>query len=217
MRFGYAFIGVGLAIVKWPLLIQDAASLPVMDGVVTCLLTAMSLLAFLGLRYPVRVLPILQFEVAWKVLWIAVIAIPRLVADEHERRNPRGPVQLFLRRHHLRRHPVGIRREALRQDARERVALTSAPPSRATTTGTGYRCPPLRETSTATAEAGACRMPESGRSAALLAFAGRRGSARISAVTATPTIDEAVPGPPSLVRMWSDRASPVALGSVAVP
>jgi hypothetical protein len=28
MRLGYAFMGVGLAIVKWPLLIQDAASLP---------------------------------------------------------------------------------------------------------------------------------------------------------------------------------------------
>jgi hypothetical protein len=80
MRFGYAFMGVGLVIVKWPLLIQDAASVPLMDGVVTCLLTAMSLLAFLRLRYPVRMLPILLFEVAWKVLSIAVIAI--LVADD---------------------------------------------------------------------------------------------------------------------------------------
>jgi hypothetical protein len=26
MRFGYAFMGMGLAIIKWPLLIQDAAS-----------------------------------------------------------------------------------------------------------------------------------------------------------------------------------------------
>src|SRR3712207_5823891 len=81
MRLGCAFMGVGLAIVKWPLLIQDAASLPVMDGVVTCLLTAMSLLAFLGLRYPVRMLPILLFEVAWKLLWFATVAIPHLVAD----------------------------------------------------------------------------------------------------------------------------------------
>ena len=53
-----------------------------MDGVVTCLLTAMSLLAFLGLRYPVRMLPILLFQVAWKVLPIAVFAILRLVADD---------------------------------------------------------------------------------------------------------------------------------------
>jgi hypothetical protein len=59
-----------------------AASLPVMDGVVTCLLTAMSLLAFLGLRYPVRMLPILLFEVAWKVIWIAVVGLPRLVSGD---------------------------------------------------------------------------------------------------------------------------------------
>jgi hypothetical protein len=82
LRFGYAFLGVGLAIVKWPVLIQDARSLPVMEGVVVCLLTAMSLLAFLGLRYPVQMLPILLFEVTWKVIWIAAVAIPHLVADD---------------------------------------------------------------------------------------------------------------------------------------
>lgn len=75
MRFGYAFMGVGLVIVKWPLLL-DAPSLPVMEGVVTCLLTAMSLLAFLGLRYPVGMLPILLFEVAWKLIWIGTVGIP---------------------------------------------------------------------------------------------------------------------------------------------
>jgi len=82
MRFGYAFMGVGLAIVKWPVLIQNVQSLPVMDGVVACLLTAMSLFAFLGLRYPVRMLPILLFEVTWKVIWIAAVAIPHLVSHD---------------------------------------------------------------------------------------------------------------------------------------
>jgi hypothetical protein len=82
MRFGYAFMGVGLAIVKWPLLVQNAQSLPVMEGVVACLLTAMSLLAFLGLRYPVRMLPILLFEVTWKIIWIAAVAIPHLVSHD---------------------------------------------------------------------------------------------------------------------------------------
>jgi hypothetical protein len=81
MRFGYAFMGVGLVIVKWPLL-QNAHSVPVMEGVVTCLLTAMSLLAFLGLRYPVRMLPILLFEVTWKLIWIGTVAIPQLVAGD---------------------------------------------------------------------------------------------------------------------------------------
>ncbi|HSU34095.1 MAG TPA: hypothetical protein VLJ88_00400 [Propionibacteriaceae bacterium] len=82
MRIGYAFMGVGLAIVRWPLFVQDAPSLPLMEGVVTCLLTAMSLLAFLGLRYPAQMLPILLFEVIWKVMWIAAIAVPHMIADD---------------------------------------------------------------------------------------------------------------------------------------
>ena len=53
-----------------------------MEGVVTCLLTALSLLAFLGLRYPAQLLPILLFEVAWKVIWIGAIAIPQLVSGD---------------------------------------------------------------------------------------------------------------------------------------
>jgi hypothetical protein len=82
MRCGYAFMGVGLAIVKWPVLVQNVSALPVSEGVVACLLTALSLLAFLGLRYPLRMLPILLFEVTWKVIWIGAVALPHLVADD---------------------------------------------------------------------------------------------------------------------------------------
>ena len=83
MRVGYAFMGVGLVIVKWPILLQGAApSLPVFEGVVACLLTAMSLLAFLGLRYPTRMLPILLFEVTWKLLWLGVVVLPLVMHDQ---------------------------------------------------------------------------------------------------------------------------------------
>jgi len=82
MRVGYLVLGVGLAVVKWPLLIGHDSSEPVMDGVVTCLLTALSLLAFLGLRYPVRLLPILVFESAWKLIWLSVVALPELAAGD---------------------------------------------------------------------------------------------------------------------------------------
>jgi hypothetical protein len=82
MRIGYAFMGVGLALVKWPVLFQNVQTLPVFEGVVACLLTAMSLLAFLGLRYPVRMLPILLFEVIWKVIWISAVAVPHLVSGD---------------------------------------------------------------------------------------------------------------------------------------
>lgn len=75
MRAGYLLMGLGLAVVKWPLL-PDAQSLPLYEGVTLCLLTAMSLLALLGLRYPVAMLPVLLFETAWKVLWLALVALP---------------------------------------------------------------------------------------------------------------------------------------------
>jgi hypothetical protein len=76
MRAGYLLIGAGLAIVKWPLL-ADAHTQPLYEGVTLCLLTAVSLLAFLGLRHPLRLLPLLVFESAWKVLWLGVVALPR--------------------------------------------------------------------------------------------------------------------------------------------
>ena len=82
MRAGYLFMGVGLAVVKWPLIIDGAAAMPLFEGIVACLLTAMSLLAFLGLRYPVKLLPVLLFESAWKLLWLAVVAVPRAVAGD---------------------------------------------------------------------------------------------------------------------------------------
>jgi hypothetical protein len=81
MRAGYLFRGVGLALVKWPQL-GDARSLPLYEGVTLCLLTAMSLLAFLGLRYPVRLLPVLLFETAWKVLWLPLVALPTALDGE---------------------------------------------------------------------------------------------------------------------------------------
>jgi hypothetical protein len=81
LRAGYLLMGIGLALVKWPLL-PDAASLPLYEGVTLCLLTAMSLLAFLGLRYPVKLLPVLLFESAWKLLWLALVALPKGTTGE---------------------------------------------------------------------------------------------------------------------------------------
>ncbi len=76
MRAGYLFMGLGLAIVKWPHL-SSASHMPLYEGVTICMLTAMSLLAFLGLRYPVKMLPVLLFESAWKLLWLALVAFPK--------------------------------------------------------------------------------------------------------------------------------------------
>jgi hypothetical protein len=75
LRVGYLVMGGGLAVVKWPLLF-DHQPWELMEGTVECMLVAMSVLALLGLRYPLRWLPILLFEVAWKLTWLGVVALP---------------------------------------------------------------------------------------------------------------------------------------------
>lgn len=76
LRIGYLVVGVGLAIRKWPLLVTHH-SWGLAEGTVLCILLALSVLALLGLRHPVRMLPILLFEVAWKLTWLAVITLPQ--------------------------------------------------------------------------------------------------------------------------------------------
>jgi hypothetical protein len=61
LRFGYFYIAVGFAILELPALL-DPESLSRLDKVVLSMLGAMALLALLGLRYPLRMLPLLFFE-----------------------------------------------------------------------------------------------------------------------------------------------------------
>jgi hypothetical protein len=81
LRVGYLVMGGGLAVYKWPLLF-DHEPWSLAEGTVICLLVAMSVLALLGLRYPIRMLPILLFEVGWKALWLGIVALP-LWSDGH--------------------------------------------------------------------------------------------------------------------------------------
>src|SRR5690242_15509248 len=83
LRVGYLVMGVGLAVVKWPLLFADR-SWGLAEGTVQCLLVAMSILALLGVRYPQRMLPILLFEVSWKLIWLGFVAVPLWLDDRLE-------------------------------------------------------------------------------------------------------------------------------------
>jgi hypothetical protein len=75
MRIGYAFMGLGLAIREWPqLLAHEPWELK--QGTVVAMLVALSVLALLGLRHPQRMLPILLFEVGWKLIWLGLVALP---------------------------------------------------------------------------------------------------------------------------------------------
>ena len=82
MRVGYAVMGVGIAVRNWPLLVNRSEPWPLYEGVTKYMLVAMGLLALLGLRYPVKMLPILLFESAWKLLWLGAVAVPLWIRDD---------------------------------------------------------------------------------------------------------------------------------------
>jgi len=76
LRATYALIGVGLAAMIWPGIINATADVEHMRGVVRSLLGAVSLLALVGIRYPLTMLPLLLFELVWKSLWIVAFGLP---------------------------------------------------------------------------------------------------------------------------------------------
>ena len=76
LRAGYLLIAVGLGSQVWPAIIHHARPWELMHGVADSLLAALSALAFLGLRYPLKMLPLLYFEMLWKAIWLIAIALP---------------------------------------------------------------------------------------------------------------------------------------------
>jgi hypothetical protein len=53
---------------------------PTARGVIPSMLAAMWLLACFGLRYPLQMLPILLFELAWKTIWLLDYGLPQRMA-----------------------------------------------------------------------------------------------------------------------------------------
>jgi hypothetical protein len=82
LRAGYLLLVVGLGSQVWPGIVHHDTPWALMHGVVNCMLGALSLLAVLGLRHPVKMLPLLFFEMAWKAIWLLVVALPAWSAHQ---------------------------------------------------------------------------------------------------------------------------------------
>jgi hypothetical protein len=76
LRAMYLLIAVGLALTIWPHIIAPASLVAGPNSVIRALLGALAAMCLLGLRYPLRMLPLLLFELLWKLIWVLASAVP---------------------------------------------------------------------------------------------------------------------------------------------
>jgi hypothetical protein len=76
LRAMYLLIGLAQGSQTWPAIIHHVKPWDFWHGVGMSFLGALTALSLLGVRYPVKMMPLLLFELAWKLLWVLVIWLP---------------------------------------------------------------------------------------------------------------------------------------------
>ena len=80
LRVMYLVLVIGLGAMIVPEIVSHELT---SRGVIAALLGGVWLLAFLGLRYPLEMLPLLLFEFSWKVVWLAFYGLPQWSAGRY--------------------------------------------------------------------------------------------------------------------------------------
>jgi len=76
LRVGYLLIAGGLGMFIVPRLISPPAWSSSSAAVVTCFLAAMMTLCALGVWRPLAMLPVMLFELVWKIVYMTRVALP---------------------------------------------------------------------------------------------------------------------------------------------
>lgn len=76
LRAVYLLIAVAQGLNTWPAIVNHHGAWAFDEGVMMCMLGALTALAALGVRYPLQMLPLLFWEIAWKTIWLVVVALP---------------------------------------------------------------------------------------------------------------------------------------------
>jgi hypothetical protein len=82
LRAAYLLLVVGLGVNVWPTVINHTSELAVTHGPRFALLAGIGATALLGLRYPLQMLPLLLFELIWKLIYLTAFALPLWAANQ---------------------------------------------------------------------------------------------------------------------------------------
>jgi hypothetical protein len=75
LRGAYFLVAALMGSQIWPLVFNHRPW-ELMHGVAVAMLAAVTALCLLGLRYPLKMLPLLFVETAWKAIWLLSVALP---------------------------------------------------------------------------------------------------------------------------------------------
>ncbi|MBL0116135.1 MAG: hypothetical protein IPP45_12455 [Sphingomonadales bacterium] len=74
MRFLFLLMAFVMGSFVWSQLLFESADWPVMRGLAKSMLAALALMSLIGVRYPLQMLPLMLYEIAWKTIWLTLIA-----------------------------------------------------------------------------------------------------------------------------------------------
>jgi hypothetical protein len=82
LRLMYAVLAFLQGYQTWSAILRHTGPWEFWDGVGHSFLGALTLLSLLGIRYPVRMIPLLIFEFTWKLVWTLAIYLPQYLRHQ---------------------------------------------------------------------------------------------------------------------------------------
>jgi hypothetical protein len=96
LRGMFLLIALGQGSQTWPAIIHHTKPWDTWHGVGMSFLGALTLLSLVGVRYPVKMLPLMIFEGVWKLLWVLAVWLPLWLAHDVDADTAENAFSIFL-------------------------------------------------------------------------------------------------------------------------
>ncbi len=96
LRGMYLLIALGEGSQVWPIILHHSRPWEFWHGVGISFLGALTLLALVGVRYPVKMLPLLMYEFTWKLIWVLAVWLPLWLAHRIDAATADNAFAIFM-------------------------------------------------------------------------------------------------------------------------
>jgi hypothetical protein len=96
LRAVFLLIALAQGSQTWPAILHHTTQWTMWHGVGMSFLGALTALSLLGVRYPLKMLPLLIFEFAWKLLWVLAIWLPLWLTHRMDADNAEIALSIFV-------------------------------------------------------------------------------------------------------------------------